>query len=140
DFSEWSLSLPVLLIFSSFVGGAAGSTSGGIKVIRFVILGKQASVHVHRLIHPRALKPIRVDRRVVSDSVINGMWGFFAIYVGVFALFMIALMMDGMDQVTAFGAVATCLNNLGPGLGDVALNFIGVSDVSKLLLVLAMLL
>jgi trk system potassium uptake protein len=140
DFSQWPLALPVLLIFASFIGGAAGSTSGGMKVIRFLILGKQASVHVHRLIHPRAVRPIRVDGRVVADSVIHGMWGFFTVYVAVFALLMIALMLDGMDQVTAFGAVATCLNNLGPGLGDVATSFIGVSDVSKLLLVFAMLL
>ena len=66
-------------------------------------------------------------------------WGFFTVYVAIFATFMIILTLDGMDQVTAFGAVATCLNNLGPGLGDVALNFASVSSGGKLLLVLAML-
>jgi trk system potassium uptake protein len=140
DFSLWPLALPALLIFSSFVGGCAGSTSGGMKVIRFVVLGKQAAVHLHRLIHPHAVRPVIVDGRVVPESVIDGIWGFFAIYIGLFAAFMILLMLDGMDQVTAFGAVATGLNNLGPALGDVATNFVGASDLSKLVMVAAMLL
>src|SRR5690606_12120337 len=114
--------------------------SGGMKVIRFVILGKQAAVHIHRLIHPHAMRPVRVDGRVVSESVIEGIWGFFAIYIGVFALLMIVLMLDGMDQVTAFGAVATGLNNLGPALGEVAVNFVSASDLSKFVVVVAMLL
>jgi trk system potassium uptake protein len=140
DFSLWPLALPALLIFSSFIGGCAGSSAGGIKVIRFVILAKQSAVHIHKLIHPQALRPIRVDGRVVPPAVIEGIWGFFMIYVAVFAVLMILLMLDGMDQVTAFGAVATCLNNLGPGLGDVAANFVGVSATGKLLLIAAMLL
>ena len=140
DFSVWPLDLPVLLIFISFIGGCAGSTAGGIKVIRFLVLGKQARSHVRKLIHPQSMNPIRIDRRVVDPSVIEGTWGFFTVYVAIFATFMLLLGLDGMDQVTAFGAVATCLNNLGPGLGDVAQNFTSVSDAGKLLLVLAMLL
>jgi len=140
DFSMWPLALPALLIFTSFVGGCAGSTAGGIKVIRMMIVGKQAAVHVEKLIHPQAVKRVRIDGRVVPDSVIEGVWGFFAVYVSVFAVLMVSLMMDGMDQVTAFGAVATCLNNLGPGLGAVALDFTHVGAQSKLLSVLAMLL
>jgi trk system potassium uptake protein TrkH len=139
DFSRWPLALPVLLIFSSFIGGCAGSSAGGIKVIRFVVLGKQSAVHIHKLVHPKAVRPIRVDGKVVSPEVIEGIWGFFMIYVAVFASLMILLMLGGMDQVTAFGAVATCLNNLGPGLGAVAANFVDVSPYSKALLVVAML-
>jgi trk system potassium uptake protein len=140
DFSVWPLALPVLLIFASFVGGCAGSTSGGMKVIRFVVLGKQAAVHVHKLIHPHAVRPISVDGRVVPESVIDGIWGFFAIYIGLFAVFMVLLMLDGLDQVTAFGAVATGLNNLGPALGEVATNFAATSAQTKLVMVFAMLL
>jgi trk/ktr system potassium uptake protein len=139
DFSTWPLDLPVLLIFLSFIGGCAGSTAGGIKVIRFLVLGKQARSHVRKLIHPQSMNPIRIDRRVVDPSVIEGTWGFFTIYIAIFATFMLILTLDGMDQVTAFGAVATCLNNLGPGLGDVSQTFTSVSDGGKLLLVLAML-
>jgi trk system potassium uptake protein TrkH len=75
----------------------------------------------------------------VPDEVIEGVWGFAVIYVAVFAVLMMLLMLDGMDQVTAFGAVAACLNNLGPGLGDVALNYTSLSEYSKYVLVIAML-
>ena len=140
DISIWPLALPALLIFSSFVGGCAGSTAGGIKVIRMMIVGKQAAVHVEKLIHPQAMKRVLIDGRVLPDSVIEGVWGFFAVYVSVFAILMTLLMMDGMDQVTAFGAVATTMNNLGPGLGDVALDFTHVDAEGKLLSAFAMLL
>jgi trk system potassium uptake protein TrkH len=139
DYSLWPLALPVMLTFLGFIGGCAGSTSGGIKVIRFMILGKQAAVHIHKLIHPQAIRRIKVDGQVVSDSVIESIGGFFAIYVGAFAVFMVLVMMDGMDQISAFGAVATSLNNVGPGLGTVANNFLGVSDQSKIVLAFAML-
>jgi trk system potassium uptake protein TrkH len=139
DFSLWPLGLPPLMIFASMMGGCAGSTAGGMKVIRFVIVGKQGLAQIQRLIHPRAMIPIRVDGRVVPPTVIEGVWGFFAIYVSVYAVTMTLLMMDGMDQVTAFGAVAATLNNLGPGLGSVAANFVDVSSQSKFLLVFTML-
>jgi trk system potassium uptake protein len=139
DFSLWPLALPVLMIFLSFLGGCAGSTSGGIKVIRFVVLGKQAAVHIHKLIHPQAVRRIKVDGVVVSDSVVESVGGFFALYVAVFAGFMMIAMMDGMDQVTAFGAVATSINNTGPGLGTVAITFSEVSPQSKIVFAFAML-
>ncbi|MGA8203640.1 MAG: TrkH family potassium uptake protein [Woeseiaceae bacterium] len=139
DFSLWPYALPALLIFGSIMGGCAGSTAGGMKVIRLVIVGKQGIAQIRQLIHPRAVLPIRVDGQVVPEAVIDGVWGFFAMYVFVYVGTMILLMMDGMDQVTAFGAVAACLNNLGPGLGDVAVNFAGVSPEGKLLLVFTML-
>jgi trk system potassium uptake protein TrkH len=140
DFSLWPAALPVILIFASFMGGCAGSTAGGMKVIRFVILARQAGVYVEKLIHPRLVRPVRVDGRVVPAAVVDGIWAFFAVYVVVFGVLMVVLMMNGLDQVTAFGAVATCLNNLGPGLGDVAANFISVDPANKLALVLAMIL
>ena len=140
DFSLWPGALPVILIFASIMGGCAGSTAGGIKVIRILILTRQAGVYVEKLIHPRLVRSVRVDGRVVPPSVVDGIWAFFTVYVGVFGFFMIVLMANGLDQVTAFGAVATCLNNLGPGLGDVAANFTSVDDASKLVLAVAMIL
>jgi len=138
DFSGWPLMLPVLLIFISFVGGCAGSTAGGMKVVRFVVMAKQAQIEVRRLIHPNLVKPLRMDGRSVPDSVIRAVWAFFAAYVVVFATLMMILMGKGHDQVTAFGAVATCLNNLGPGLGTVATNFLAVGTLEKWVLVFAM--
>ena len=85
------------------------------------------------------IRRIKVDGQVVSDTVIESVGGFFAIYVGAFAAFMILAMMDGMDQVSAFGAVASAINNVGPGLGSVAMTFLNVSDQSKVMFAFAML-
>jgi trk system potassium uptake protein TrkH len=139
DFAGWPLALPVFLIFLSFVGGCAGSTSGGMKVIRFIVLGKQAAVHIHKLIHPQAVRRIKVAGQVVPDSIVESVGGYFALYIAVFAVLMLAAMMDGMDQVTAFAAVATCINNAGHGLADVAMTFGNASPPGKVMFALAML-
>jgi trk system potassium uptake protein TrkH len=140
DFSLWPAALPVILIFSSIMGGCAGSTAGGVKVIRFVILARQAAVYVQKLIHPRLVRPIRIDGRVIPPAVIDGVWAFFTVYMFIYGLLMLVLMMNGLDQITAFGAVAATLNNLGPGLGEVAGSFTSVDDASKIVLSLAMVL
>jgi trk system potassium uptake protein TrkH len=132
DFSLWPALLPVLLIFTSFIGGCAGSTAGGMKVIRFLVMFRQAVIEVTRLIHPRLVRPLKVGDSVVADTVVRAVWAFFTIYAFVFVVLMLGLMWLGLDQITAFSAVATCLNNLGPGLGEVAANFSTVSDPVKL--------
>lgn len=139
-FALWPLGLPLLLIFASFIGGCAGSTSGGIKVIRIIILGKVGLREMLRLVHPQMVRPIKVGGRALPASVLDAVWSFFSVYVLTFAVLMLAVMATGLDHVTAFGAVATCLNNLGPGLGDVAATFNGVNDTAKWLCALAMLL
>ena len=139
-YQDWPTFLPVLLIFASFIGGCAGSTGGGLKVIRVVLLYKQGKREIRRLVHPNAIIQIKLAGKPVDESVINAVWGFFAAYVAVFALLLILLMATGLDQITAFSAVAACLNNLGPGLGEVGANYTGISDMSKWLLCLAMLL
>jgi len=139
DFSLWPLALPVLLVFLGFIGGCAGSSTGGIKVIRFVVLFKQVGIHIHRLIHPQAIRRMKVDGLPLPDSVVDAVAGFFAVYVVVFIIFMALAMMDGMDQVTAFGAVASTLNNVGPSLGDVAITFADVSTQGKIMFAVAML-
>jgi trk system potassium uptake protein TrkH len=139
DFSLWPLALPVLLIFSGFIGGCAGSSVGGIKVIRFVVLFKQVGIQIQRLIHPQAIRRMKLGGRPLADSVVEAVAGFFAVYVVVFFIFMALAMMDGMDQVTAFGAVAATLNNVGPGLGDVAVTFADVTPHGKVMFAIAML-
>lgn len=136
---HWPLFLPVLLLFASFIGGCAGSTGGGLKVIRVLLLYKQGMREIKRLVHPSAVIPIKLGDKPVDESVLNAVWGFFASYVAVFALLLVLLMATGLDQVTAFSAVAACLNNLGPGLGDVSAHYAGVNDAAKWLLCLAML-
>jgi len=140
DFSVWPLFLPVLFIFTSFVGGCAGSTAGGMKVIRFIILAKEGSRELWRLIHPNIIRPIKLGGRPLPERVIDAVWGFFALYVVVFALLMLLVMATGVDQVTAFGAVASALNNLGPGLGEVGISFAPLNDTAKWICTFAMLL
>jgi len=137
-FYLWPGFLPVLLLFTIFVGGSAGSTAGGMKVIRVLLLMKQGMREMMRLIHPNAQVVVKVGKMPVSDRVIDSVWGFFASYVAVFVLMMLLLMASGLDQVTAFSAVATTINNTGPGLGDVAVNFAGINDFSKWVLSVAM--
>jgi trk system potassium uptake protein TrkH len=140
EYFNWPSFLPVMLIFISFIGGCAGSTGGGMKVIRFMLLLKQGLREIKRLIHPNAQIPIKVGGKSMSNRVVESVWGFFAAYVAAFSVMLVLLMMTGMDQITAFSAVAACMNNLGPGLGDVGANYASVSDAAKWILVFAMLL
>jgi trk system potassium uptake protein TrkH len=136
----WPGFLPVLLLFTSFVGACAGSTGGGMKVIRFLLLIKQGIREIMRVIHPNAVIPIKIGKKPISNNVIDAVWGFFAVYVATFVVMMLLLMMDGLDQITAFSAVAACMNNLGPGLGQVGAHYADISDFSKSVLCVAMLL
>jgi len=140
EYYNWPSFLPVMLLFLSFVGGCAGSTGGGMKVIRFILLFKQGLREVFRLVHPNAQIPIKVGNKVMEDKVTNAIWGFFALYVASFSFMMLALMATGLDQITAFSALAASLNNLGPGLGDVGANYASINDLSKWILSFAMLL
>ena len=140
NFAAWPTFLPALLIFSSFIGGCSGSTAGGLKVIRIMLLVKQGYHEILMLIHPSMIHPIKIDGRTYPASVISGVWGFFALYVAVFVIALLLLMAGGLDQITAFSAVATCLNNMGPGLGEVTVNFHSLSDWHKYILSFCMIL
>ena len=140
DFASWPGALPVLLILSSFVGGCAGSTAGGMKVIRWLLLYRQGLREVQRLVHPSAKTPVKLGSKAVPSRVVDAVWGFFAVYVVVFGILLLILIAAGLDQVSAFAGVAATLNNLGPGLGEVASGFGGVGVVEKWSAVCAMLL
>ena len=137
---HWPGFLPVMLLFTSFIGGCAGSTGGGMKVIRFLLLFKQGMREITRLVHPNAQIPVKVGGKPMPERVIEAVWGFFAIYVVCFTLMMLVLLATGLDQVTAFSAVAACLNNLGPGLGDVGFHYADINVTAKWVLSLAMVL
>ncbi|MDH3670090.1 MAG: TrkH family potassium uptake protein [Gammaproteobacteria bacterium] len=139
-FHWWPLFLPVLLIVASFIGGCAGSTAGGLKVIRILLLYKQGLREIFRLIHPDALMPIKVGGKPMADEVISAVWGFFALYVVSFNLLALAMTGTGVDLVTAYSSVAACLNNLGPGLGAVSANYAELSAIGKWILCFAMVL
>lgn len=139
NWSSWPLGLPMLLLFSSFIGGCSGSTAGGIKVIRFIMLLKQGIREIWMLVHPNAIKPIIVNGRRVNEKVINSVWGFFSIYLFTFVVLMLFLIASGVEPLTAFSALAACMNNLGPGLEQVSSHYNSLNDFSKLILSIAML-
>lgn len=140
DFSTWPLFLPFLLFVVAFMGGCVGSTAGGMKVMRILLIFKQGLREVHRLIHPNAVVPVKLGRRLVPDRVLEAVWGFFSIYMFMFVVLLLILLGTGLDQVTAWTAVAACINNLGPGLGDVTYHFGSLSETAKWVLSFAMLL
>jgi len=136
----WPGFLPVMLLFLSFIGGCAGSTGGGMKVIRFLLLFKQGKREILRVIHPNAVLSIKIGGKPLQTRVIESVWGFFSVYVAIFSAMLLTLMFLGLDQVTAFSAVAACMNNLGPGLNEVGLNYANLDDSVKWILCFAMLL
>jgi len=140
NYALWPAALPVMLIFASFIGGCAGSTAGGIKVIRWLLIYKQGVREIVRLVHPSAEIPVKLGNKAVQYRVVDAVWGFFSIYVVVFSIMLVLMMMTGLDQVTAFSAVAATLNNLGPGLGDVASGFMTLTDPAKWIAIAGMLL
>ncbi|MEJ1296250.1 MAG: TrkH family potassium uptake protein [Candidatus Sedimenticola sp. (ex Thyasira tokunagai)] len=140
DYSVWPGVVAIILLFSSFVGGCAGSTGGGIKVIRFLLLIKQGLREITRLIHPSAQIPIRVGGKTIPSRVVEAVWGFFALYVASFTFMYLALALTGLDLMTAFSAVAASINNLGPGLATVGTNYGQLNDPAKWILCFAMML
>ncbi len=140
DYYTWPGFLPVLLLYVSFIGGCSGSTGGGIKVIRILLLVKQGVRELRRLVHPNAQIAVKIGKKAMPEKVIEAVWGFFAAYFAISALLILLLMATGLNQVTAFSAVAACLNNLGPGLGDVGRKFASINDTAKWILCVAMLL
>ena len=139
DHSAWSGFLPFLLFFCSFAVCCAGSTGGGIKLIRLILIFKQGNLEIKRLIHPHAVIPIKIGHKPVPDRVMDAVWGFFSVYILTFALLFVAVLATGLDPLTAFSAVAACINNLGPGLGQVALHYGDINEVAKWILCFAML-
>ena len=138
NFSMWPLFLPILLIFSSFIGGCAGSTGGGMKVVRIYLLFLQGIRELNRLVHPRAVYTIKLGKKALPDRIVEAIWGFFSAYTLVFVIIMMMLLATGMDNVSAFSATAASINNLGPGLGQVAAHYGDISDTAKWICVVAM--
>ncbi len=139
DFSIWPVFLPVLLLMLSFMGGCAGSTGGGMKAMRLLLIFRQGMRELKQLLHPNAVIPLKLDARRVQPAVVSAVWSFFAVYMFCFVMIMLLLLAVGLDFTSAFSAVAASMNNLGPGLGSVAPNYASVSEPAKLILCMAML-
>ena len=140
NFALWPSLLPFLLVFASFAGSCAGSTGGGVKIIRVLLMYKQGLREIKRLIHPNAVILIKVGSKAVPDRVIEAVWGFMGVYIALFIFLLMAVMATGIDFDTAFSAVAASINNLGPGIGAVSEHYGNINDFAKWILCFAMLL
>ena len=140
EFSNWPTFLPFFLLFLSFFGACAGSTGGGIKIGRMLILAQQGIREIYRLVHPNALLPIKIRNRRIPDRVVDAIWAFVGVYLAIFYLMVLLLLASGLDYVTAWSATAASLNNLGPGLGAVATNYADLGSFAKWVLCWGMLL
>ncbi len=140
DFSLWPTFLPFLIFMFAFMGACAGSTGGGIKMIRVILIIKQGLREVYRLIHPNAVISIKIGTKNVSGRVVEAVWGFFAVYAISFWVMVILLLATGLDFITSFTAVGASINNLGPGLGDIASHYGDLNTPAKWVLCFAMLL
>lgn len=139
DFASWPTFLPFFLLMLSFMGGCAGSTGGGLKAMRLLLIFRQGMRELKQLLHPNAVIPLKLDSRRVQPSVVSAVWSFYAVYMVTLVTIMLLMLTTGLDFTSAFSATAAALNNLGPGLGSVAASYAGVNEAGKLFLCVAML-
>lgn len=140
DFALWSLPAQMLLVILMFVGGCAGSASGGVKVMRWLVLAKGTSRELIHALHPRAVLPVRVGARTVPEEVVRAVAAFLTLYIGLFAVTTLVLVMLGADFVVAFTAAISCLGNVGPGLESIGpmASFADLHPISRGLLTFVM--
>lgn len=142
DFNLWpSFSKGILLILM-FVGACAGSTGGGLKVSRVLLLGKYIKSEIRKIVHPRSVVSVKVDGKVMDDTVIRSVTAYIMIYLSIILMSYLLISLNELDLETTLTSVITCINNVGPGLGEIigpTQNFSSLSDFSKLILTLDML-
>ena len=138
-FSSWPVALPLFLILLSFIGACVGSTGGGIKVVRFLMMFRLGMKEIKKFIHPSAQVSVKLNKTSVSEQTLVSVLGFFSLYTIAFMLILTMLMFTGLDQVSSFSATAATMNNLGPALGTVADNYSTIGDSAKWILSFSML-
>ena len=140
DSSQWNPSIGFLLLIGAFIGACSGSVGGGIKSWRVLIMINYAYINLKKMIHPNAVISLKIGNKNVENDVASSVWGFFSIYVISFVILLLGLVMAGLDFESAFSAIGACLNNLGPGLGEVSQTYESVSPAGKGILSFAMIL
>jgi len=139
NYSSWPAAIPVFLIMMSFIGACVGSTGGGIKVVRILVMFRLGMKEIHKFIRPNAQVSVKLNKSSINEKALVSVLGFFSLYAISFFLILMLLMFAGLDQVTAYSATAATMNNLGPGLGDVAQNYGSVGEAAKWILSFSML-
>jgi len=142
DYELWPSMTQIILLLCMFIGASAGSTGGGMKCLRIMLYFKYCYKELISLIHPRAVRQIKVNHKPVSSEVVSSVLGFLGLFVGLFAISSVLLSSMGVDLVTSFSAVASAIGNIGPGLGTVGPtdNYASLPVLGKWLLVWCMLL
>ncbi len=141
DYTQWTPFIKLAFFIMMFVGASAGSTAGGVKLVRHIILIKNSFLELKRQLHPSAIIPVRFNGRAVEQNVTFNILAFIMIYISIFAIGSSLMGMLGLDFITAIGSVAACLGNVGPGIGSVGPvdNYNHIPDVGKWFLALLML-
>ena len=139
DYSNWPTFVPMLLMFVCLVGGCAGSTAGGIKIIRLLIMRKQGTREIRRLIHPNGHYVIKLGNSRLQDRTLDSILGFFCIFVAIFIFLLLLLMGLGLDVLTAFSSLSAAISNTGIGLWNTPDSFKSFSDPIKIVISIAML-
>jgi len=142
NYAQWTPFLVVIIFMLMFVGGSAGSTAGGVKIVRHVVLFKNSFLEMKRQMHTSAIIPVRLNKKAINQEMTSHVLAFMMIYLSIFALGSILISLTGVDFTTAVGAAATSLGNIGPGLGTVGPvnNFAHIPEIGKWVLSFLMLL
>lgn len=139
DFASWPVFAPLWMIFLSCVTVSSGSTGGGIKMIRTLTLARQASHELTRMVHPAVVNPVKIGGSVLPPRIVQAMLGFIFLYFMTVVVMTFTLIVSGLDFITALTAIIASINNMGPGMGEVAANYAGLTDFQKWVLVATML-
>lgn len=140
DSNQWNPSIGFLLLVGAFIGACSGSVGGGIKSWRVLVMINSAYINLKQMIHPNAVISLKIGTKSLENDVTASVWAFFSVYVISFVVLLLALVSTGLDFQSAFSAVGACLNNLGPGLGEVSQTYSSVSSAGKVILSFAMIL
>ncbi|KTD27013.1 MULTISPECIES: TrkH family potassium uptake protein [Legionella] len=139
QFSNWPTYIPLLITLLALIGGCAGSTSGGVKVIRALLIYKQSKREIVRLIHPNAIIPIKFGKHSLAEPILQSMWGFLSVFIALFFGLVLLFMALGNDFLTSFSAITASLSNSGAGIGSIHETCAHLNPSSKWVMIFAML-
>ena len=141
DFDTWPSLSKIILILSMFLGAMAGSTGGGLKTMRIILLAKHSYNEIFHIIHPHAITAVKLGGKPVPKEILSSIWGFFVLYLGIYVVSVLLMAALGLDMISAISSVAACIFNIGPGLGTVGpvQNYASVPLLGKWVLTFCML-
>jgi trk system potassium uptake protein TrkH len=142
DFNQWPIFVPMLMLFLSCISASSGSTGGGIRMIRTIILVKQARLELYKFIHPCSVKPLKIGNNIISHNIVASVTGFIFLYFISIVVLVFLLLLSGLDFLSAFTAIIASFNNAGPGLNQVGpmTNYASLTDFQTVVCTIAMLL